>query len=746
MNRQEGQLYEFGPYRLIPAERLLLRDGEPVALTPKAFETLVALVERAGHLAEKDELLKVVWPDSFVEESNLAQNVFALRRALGESKKGKPYIETVPKRGYRFLASVRVIEDRGDAFLVRHHVRAAATQDSGQRTTTSPEHGSSIAPAEVETRDAAARTSLIAELVNRHKYGAAIVAGLLAVTLVVIGYGVVKLIGQRHRLPPLQSGKPVRLTTTGRATHVAISPDGKWVVHVMNDGGQRSLWTRQVATQSNVEIVAPAVVTYHSLTFSPDGNYVYYSVSSKDAPRLTLFQVATLGGVPKKILVDLNRDIDHAVHATVSFSPDGKQIAFLRQGVDKETSLTIANADGTSERTVTTYPPHEGIGYFTWSPDGLRIAYAVLDYRRNEMTVVEAPVTDGSRKPLTTQKWRRIFGLAWLSDGSGLLMLAGRDQFVCQIWQISYPSGEADQLTNDLNDYVGMSLAMGSNTLAVVKMEKQASVWLAPDNDASRARPITSGPEKADDQVASVPDGSRIVYRSNASGSSDIWIVGTEGGSPTQLTSEAGINVGPVVSPDGRDILFLSDRTGVPHIWKMKIDGTEQKQLTNGSGEELPQFSPDGRWIVYSTVGERSTVWKIPVAGGEPVQLTDKPSMSPTVSPDGERVACLYQDQNGAMQIAIIPFEGGPPLKMLDYGLPPSRIRWTPDGRAIAYVDPRDGVSNILTQPLDGGARKQLTDFKTDRTFSFDWSQEGRQLALARGTQASDVILIKYFR
>ena len=132
MNRQEGQLYEFGPYRLIPAERLLLRDGEPVALTPKAFETLVALVERAGHLAEKDELLKVVWPDSFVEESNLAQNVFALRRALGESKKGKPYIETVPKRGYRFLGSVTVIEDRRDELLLRHHVRASSIQDSGQ--------------------------------------------------------------------------------------------------------------------------------------------------------------------------------------------------------------------------------------------------------------------------------------------------------------------------------------------------------------------------------------------------------------------------------------------------------------------------------------------------------------------------------------------------------------------------------------------------------------------------------------
>ena len=126
MSKQESNLYEFGPYRLLPQERLLLRDGEPVALTPKAFETLVALVRRAGQLADKDELLREVWPDSFVEESNLAQNVFALRRALGEGENGRPYIETVPKRGYRFLASVKVFEEREDELLVRHHLRASS--------------------------------------------------------------------------------------------------------------------------------------------------------------------------------------------------------------------------------------------------------------------------------------------------------------------------------------------------------------------------------------------------------------------------------------------------------------------------------------------------------------------------------------------------------------------------------------------------------------------------------------------
>jgi TolB-like protein len=132
MSKQESHLYEFGPYRLLPQERQLLRGGEPVALTPKAFEILVALVERCGRLVEKDELLNEVWAGTIVEESNIAQNVFALRRVLGRTEEGAQYIGTVPKRGYRFLASVKVFEDRGDELFVQHHLRAASSQPDPQ--------------------------------------------------------------------------------------------------------------------------------------------------------------------------------------------------------------------------------------------------------------------------------------------------------------------------------------------------------------------------------------------------------------------------------------------------------------------------------------------------------------------------------------------------------------------------------------------------------------------------------------
>jgi Tol biopolymer transport system component len=181
----------------------------------------------------------------------------------------------------------------------------------------------------------------------------------------------------------------------------------------------------------------------------------------------------------------------------------------------------------------------------------------------------------------------------------------------------------------------------------------------------------------------------------------------------------------------------------------MNIDGSDQRQLTNGaSGEQGARFSPDGRWLVYRTALGRWTVWKTPADGsGEPVQLTDKYSRSPIVSLDGKLIAYFYREDNGPWRIAVAPFEGGEPLRTFDIpALPIPSLRWTPDNRAVAYVDTQGGVSNIVAQPLDGGKPKRLTDFKQERIFSFDYSRDGKQLALSRGTINNDVVLISNFK
>ena len=757
MSKQESHLYEFGPYRLVPSERLLLKAGEPVALTPKAFATLVALVRRAGHVADKDELLKEVWPDSFVEESNLAQNVFALRRALGEGETGKPYIETVPKRGYRFLASVRIVKDTAAELFIEQHLsaRSSTPQQSSpnhalasgfafmQEASGGPQVIDEAAAKLLQKSPRSLRLPVALDIKGKsaHKTrNAAIILGLIALA---IGGGALLYRFKRRANPPssFQTMKMVRLTAIGKVFDAAISPDGKNVVYAISESGRQSLWMRQTATQSQVQIVAPAEHVVTGLNFSPDGNYIYYSVLSRDSRQRTLFQVETLGGAPKKLLENLRAE-------PLSFSPDGRQFTFIRFTAGKESALMIANADGTAERKLLTHNQPEVIHYPAWSPDGKRIAYCVVNNESNDTALFEAQVADGSTKPLTTRRWFRISGLSWLSDGSGLLMLATPDQnFVNQLWQLSYAEGEAQRLTNDLDSYTHMSLTADSGTLAVVQSQRQANIWVASLGDISHLRPVTSGPGKLDNCASWTPDG-RIVYHSDADGIDNIWITDADGSHPQQLTSNARINQCPAVSPDGRYIVFQSDRTGVPHIWRMNVDGGDQRQLSNGpGGAQNPQYSPDGRWIVYRTaLGGKPTVWKMRADASDAGQLTDELSLGPTVSPDSRLVAYTYSNEYSP-GIAVAPIEGGAPLKR--FSVPRTLIRplrWTPDGRAIAYIDNDDGLSNIFAQPLDGGSRVQLTNFTTGSLFSFAFSPNGKELALVRGATDNDVVLIKNFK
>jgi DNA-binding winged helix-turn-helix (wHTH) protein/TolB-like protein/Tfp pilus assembly protein PilF len=177
MSQHLQHLYEFGPYRLDTTERLLLRDGERVALTPKAFETLVVLIERRGQLVEKEELMKALWPDSFVEDANLTNNVWALRKTLGESQNGQRYIETVPKRGYRFTASVREIPHESEAFVLEKHTLTRVITEEEVQTSS-----------EEDVRQLRAQLLLPAKVENRRRtrWGLGIAFGLLCLLLIIV--------------------------------------------------------------------------------------------------------------------------------------------------------------------------------------------------------------------------------------------------------------------------------------------------------------------------------------------------------------------------------------------------------------------------------------------------------------------------------------------------------------------------------------------------------------------------------
>jgi len=583
--------------------------------------------------------------------------------------------------------------------------------------------------------------SLVSKMVG-HKSAVLIAVGVVVVFTAALSFGWYEFARSsrvdRKSAVPFQTMKIKRFTNDGKATFAAISPDGKNLIHVLDDGVQQSLWLRQVTTYSNDrQILPPANVRYGGLTFSPDGENIYY-VAAENNGDATLYQMPAAGGASKKLLTDID--------TPVTFSPDGRRIAFHRgypeQGFD---ALMVANADGTGERKLTTRK--NDFWWPAWSPDGRIIATRASSPGANKYrTVVAVQVDDGTVRPISDKRWAQIVEMLWLRDGSGLVMTASEQESdPLQIWYLSYPDGETHKVTNDLNDYASLGLTADSTGLLAVQSAASSNIWIVPHGETGRAVQITFTKVDGFKGMSWTPD-NHLVYESRASGNSDLWIADALGSNPKQLTADSPYKADPVVSPDGKHIVFHSSRTGHNNIWRIDIDGSNLKQLTDGPREQLADISPDGQWVVYTSALTTSTLWKVPLDGGNPVQVTDKPAFMPTLSPDGKLIACNYFE-NGRAKIAVIPFDGGQPIKTFESFTHPDWMpfHWTPDGQALAYID-RGVLSSIWTVPVfSDGPPKLLLDFKSGRIFDFAWSHDGSQLAVARGEVTNDVVLISNF-
>jgi len=589
--------------------------------------------------------------------------------------------------------------------------------------------------------------------IKQHKKAsiAVLVFGFLVASA--IGFGLYKLFTQPKQFGPV---KMTALTTGGKVNgedingQVAISPDGKYVVCAANDAKQQaSLWLRQVSTNSLVRVVPPESGGYLATTFSRDGEWIYYVATlerNKFVP--TLYRIPVLGGSPAKVL--------DRVFSAIAFSRNGEQFAFVRKN-EEDMSLMLASTNG-SEQAKTIAVRKQPNGFSTsgpsWSPDGKRIACGIFNGTgAGYSSVVEVPVEGGDSRPIGSEKWARVGRVIWLEDGSGLIMTAQPESssIGTQIWFLPYPSSEARRITNDLNGYgeVSLGLTSDSGTIATIQQVNYSSIWItAPNEDESHARQIlkTNLPET----VAWTPDG-KIVYASRTGETWDIWMVNRDGSESKQLTADAFIDQQPSVSSDGRYIVFQSNRSGSRNIWRIDVDGNNPKQLTDGSYvDESPVCSPDGRFVIFTSMRSgTSAIWKVGIDGGAPVQLTNHPSQLPLISPDGKLISYYYLDEqaNNQPKLAMIPFEGGESVKRIDLPrtVQPIAFAWLPDGRSIGYLDTGSGILNVWSQPIDGSAPKQLTNFKSEFLTSFAVSRDGK-IAAYRFSATRDIVLIKGFR
>jgi Tol biopolymer transport system component/DNA-binding winged helix-turn-helix (wHTH) protein len=753
-------VYQFGPFSLDPSERMLYKNGVPVKLTPKSFDILLLLVQNSGRLLTKNQLMDAIWPDAFVEEKTLSQNIFTLRRALGLDETGQQYINTIPKHGYRFSGEVKVyqqpVADELPESLGETETFIDRQTDRVNRPDVETENGLydyEKSPARSATDSSKAHFLKRALKLSR--------VPIKAVAAVVILFGALALIVSRPLLgrfirtdsykQNLVSSKNlsfIRLTGSGNVKAMGLSPDGQYIAYAETVDDKQRLLIRHVNAPAVVEIIPPSEMNCIGITFSQDGAWLFFVAYARGGTSGVLYRVAALGGAPQKI--------SSGVDSSITLSPDGRRLAFIRRSdASRKTVLMTANVDGAEERQLAERNMDDGFESAgpAWSPDGEVIVSATRAYTgsRRYADIVAVDASSGAMRPLLLRQWNWIGQVAWLSDGSGIVLTgwdADSEVMSASIWVLDYPGGQAHHITKDAVGYVGVGVSRSGDEIAAEQVNALTDFWVLPKGDLKQAQRIASKTgELFSNRLGAcwAPDG-RIIYSTWQSGNPDIWVMSADGLRQKQLTFDAGLDYQPAVSPDGRYIVYISQRGGGRHLRRMDMDGGNDIQLTSSAADSPPSISPDSKWAVYvAYIQDRPTIWRVPLEGGSPQPLTETTSLLPAFSPDGDSIACLLADHtSGNFELALLSSNDGRVLKQFNAQVLPNTpaIRWLPDGSAITYVSIQKGVSNIWGQPVGGSEPNQMTDWGANLVYRFDWSKEG-DLLCERGPTLTDIVLIR---
>jgi DNA-binding winged helix-turn-helix (wHTH) protein/Tol biopolymer transport system component len=702
------QSFEFGEFVFDIQEKVLRKDQKPVPITPKAFLLLQTLIENHGRLVEKEKLIKTVWPDSIVEEGNLSFTVTLLRKALGDSKNEPRFIETVPKRGYRFIADVSEI----------------------------PSH-----EATTETPSSIPRTKAVSPTFTAHSRVFFILGFCLLVLIASLGFASWYL--SRGALQPqaliLKADLNIeKLTTDGAARHVVLSSDGSKTAYVNISRGSQSVWVRDLESSNSIEIVPPSEFFYGGLAISSDNRTLFFTRGPylSGTYHFDLYRVPIFGGIPTKLVSKTEGWID--------VSPDDQKLSFVRCDYrDNEfCSLWLADVDGKDERILASRPRPFRISVNAISPDGKSVAFAVGQSRNqsNEFELVEIDIETGQERQITRERFFNINGLAWLPDRVGFLITASRIPIKhFQIWRVEAGSGIVQPLTRDSETYSGVSLDAEAKILVATQVKGDFKLNLLDLEDPSTPPQILADGSTTDFS----PDG-KVVFSSRQTGNDEIWKINTDGSSQTQLTNDPADDSGPVVSSDGQ-IFFASNRSGEVHVWRMNNDGSSQTQITSTEGG-FPRFISNDGWVYYHAGRDRS-LRRVPVDGGSDELILMRKIEQIAFSPDGSRAALFVPSENrNTLYVVSIP-EG---LEIIQFKLAEQNaglaaLDWTPDGNNLAYIQTSPGIQEnpLWVQPLI--PERSLRQFRLDgsqmENNGLSLSPDGKQFVLCRGDWKHDAVL-----
>jgi Tol biopolymer transport system component/DNA-binding winged helix-turn-helix (wHTH) protein len=738
MDNSFNHLYKFDAFVVDASGRRLTRHGELVALTSRAFDLLLVLIQNSGRLMGKNELMDAVWQDTAVEEANLAVNISTLRKALGEAPSQSRYIVTIPGRGYKFLADVTqgayepveiTLHERIRATLIDEEFEAAETSTVGPQ-----------AQAFVAT-NASSRPFL-----NR----LIIAAGVLLVTGTMVW--LVSFRGNRKErlsLPPMKIAPFTSMQ--GGEFEPAFSPDGRQIAFVRGGEdpltGSNGIYLKLLNSETPLKITSKPG-DYASPVWSPDGGFVAFT-RHFDGDK-GIYIVPALGGAERKLI---SCTWEGELNAQIDWSPDGRFIAFTERLKDEaqEPYCVYLLSVETLEKKQITFPSGLRVSdrFPMFSPDGKSLAFARLSAEGTGIFL--APSTGGDAKGLLFEQ-KTIMGLAWTAEGE-LIFSSNRDGRR-SLWRVSANGGEPERQSFGTEEASFPSISRQGNLLAYEQANEDSNIWRLEldkaDGKNKKAKRILSSTRR-EAGVDISPDSKRIAYESDRSGNSEIWVCNSDGTDNLQLTNFAGAKTrSPRWSPDGKQIAFQGNAAGQADIFIIDANGGQPRRLTEDVANDcVPTWSRDGRTIYFSSQRDGSDqLWKIPVDGGTAIKLTNSEAGNAHESADSRN---LYHSARFNSGLWKLPIEGGAGIRLLEF---PERAYWgywALVEKGIYYVR-SDGKDQFMIEFFDFATRKvkpvaPLEKMPTPWEKGLAVSGDGRWLLYSQLDQNnSDIMVVGNFR
>jgi serine/threonine protein kinase len=614
--------------------------------------------------------------------------------------------------------------------------------------TPSPVSGATPVPGSGVAQPAQGSSSAVVAAVKQHKFG--VVGGAIAALFVLAaaGFGVYSML--HHAAPtPFQNFGISQVTNSSRAVVAAISPDAKYVLTVMNEKGLNSLWLRNVATGSDTQVVPPSA-NIPNVAFSPDGNYIYYrKAQNAIASVFNIYRAPVLGGTPKTVA----QDVDTAF----TFSPDGLRMAYLRAN-DPEVGkyrLLSANVDGSDEKVLYISPMKGLARSLSWSPDGKKIAYPEFQPSGAFGGINLFDINSGKIQLLTYPD-KVPFEVAFSASGDGLFVIyrqKGPNFTRGQIGYVNLADGQLRTISRDTNSYAALSLSADGRTLATVQQKAVSNFYLLPGQGSASAdiSPIASNGEQIR-YFNWAADGGLL-----ASDTTQLEHMDADGNNRRQLVSDPAAGILNLWSC-GAYIVFpwtFHDNANSFGIYRVNADGSHPVKLADENSESFPVCSANQNWVYFfPNVRE---LGRVPLDGSGPAEAIAGSRVADAylagrgigIAPDGKTLAYVIGivnplDAAPEEKIALLDTATLSSPRFLRVNPRISKgVQFTPDGKAVAYPVAENGVDNVWIQPLDGTPGRQITHFNSEQIQSFHWSPDGKKLGVLRGHTDSDVVLLQ---